>query len=121
MGGSGLFEVVAQTLRAGGVTQLGERLRLDLADALPGDAELLADLFERAHLPVVEPEAEPHDLPLAIVELLERLDDRLGEQRAGGGGVWAKALAPINAVSMVVAAATANARAAGRAGAKTNR
>ena len=41
---------------------------------------------------------------------------------AGGvGGAWAKAPDPIKAVSMVVATATANARAAGRAGAKTNR
>src|SRR5262245_11050997 len=68
------------------MTQLGERFRLDLADALAGDAELLADLLERAHLAVVEPEAQAHDLPLPVVELLERLDDRLGEQRAGGGG-----------------------------------
>jgi hypothetical protein len=37
------------------------------------------------------------------------------------GGACAKATEAINAVSMVVAAATANADAAGRAGAKTNR
>jgi len=41
---------------------------------------------------------------------------------AGAGGAWAKAAEPINAVSMVVAAAaTAKVHAAGRAGAKTNR
>ncbi len=49
----------------------------------------------------------------------------LGAAGAAGaglaGGAWANAAEPINAVSMVVAAATANAHAAGRAGAKTNR
>src|SRR6516162_9861980 len=46
----------------------------------------------------------------------------LGAAGAGvAGGAWAKAAELINAVSMVVAAATANAHAAGRAGAETNR
>ena len=36
-----------------GVAQLGEGLGLDLADALAGDAELLADLLQRAGLLVV--------------------------------------------------------------------
>ena len=44
-----------------------------------------------------------------------------GVMGAGAGGAWAKAAEPINAVSMVVAAATANVHAVGRAGAKTNR
>src|SRR5262249_49953553 len=83
---SGLFEVVAEALRARGVPQLPQRLRLDLADALAGDAELLADLFQRAHLAVVEPEPEAHDRAFAVVQLLERLLDRFREQRAGGGG-----------------------------------
>jgi len=45
--GSVAFEVVAELLAAMGVAQLRERLALDLADPLAGDAELLADLFER--------------------------------------------------------------------------
>ena len=49
----------------------------------------------------------------------------LGAAGAGGaggaGGAWARAPEPINDVNMVVAAAMANARAAGRAGAITNR
>ena len=36
------------------MAELRQRLRLDLADALAGDAELLADLFERAGLAVGE-------------------------------------------------------------------
>ena len=56
-------EVVAELLAAVGVAQLGQRLGLDLADPLAGDAELLAHLLERAGLAVVEAEAQPHDLP----------------------------------------------------------
>ena len=63
-------EVVAQLLAAVGVAELGQRLGLDLADALAGDAELPPDLLERAGLAVVEPEAQPHDLLLALVQLV---------------------------------------------------
>ena len=67
------------------MAELGQRLRLDLADALAGDAKLLADFLERAHLPVVEAEPQPDDGPLTVVELVERLFDRLREERASGG------------------------------------
>ena len=67
-------EVVAELLAAVRVAELGQRLRLDLADALAGDAELAADLFERAGLAVLEAEPQPHDLLLALVQLAERLE-----------------------------------------------
>ena len=63
----GLFEVVPEPLGAGRVPQLRQRLRLDLANAFAGDAELFADFFERADLTVFETEAEPHHLLLAVV------------------------------------------------------
>src|SRR5207302_3886638 len=59
-----LFEVVAQLLAADRVTELGEGLRLDLANALARHTELLANLLERSRLAVVEPEAHAHDLAL---------------------------------------------------------
>jgi hypothetical protein len=46
--GPASVEVVAQLLRPGRVAELGERLALDLADPLAGQAELAADLVERA-------------------------------------------------------------------------
>src|SRR5438552_6223506 len=67
------------------MAELRERLRFDLANAFARDAELLADLFERADLPVVETEAQTHDRALAVVELLQRFFDRFREQRARGG------------------------------------
>src|SRR5207245_11179447 len=82
---SALVEVVAQLLTADGVPQLRQGLGLDLADALAGDAELLADLLEGASLAVVEPETHAHDLLLAIGELVESLGDRLVEEGTGGG------------------------------------
>ena len=50
-------EVLPEHLRAAGVAQLGQRLRLDLPDALPRHAELLADLLKRPRVPVSQ--AEP--------------------------------------------------------------
>ena len=61
-----LVEEVAQALRLAVALQLGHRLGLDLADALAGEAELLADLLQRARLPVLEAEAQLDDLALAL-------------------------------------------------------
>lgn len=47
-----LGKILAQHLRAAGMTELGERLGLNLADALPGNAELPPDLLERARMTV---------------------------------------------------------------------
>ena len=47
------------------MAQLAQRLRLDLADALAGDAELAADLLERAAAAVFEAEAQLQHLALA--------------------------------------------------------
>ena len=77
-----LFEIIAEALRARRVAELREGLRLDLANALARDAELLADFFERADLSVVETEAQSHHRAFTIVELLQRFLDRLREQRA---------------------------------------
>jgi hypothetical protein len=47
--------------RAAGVTQLAQRLGFDLADALAGDLEALADLFQRVLAAVLEAEAHLDD------------------------------------------------------------
>src|SRR4051794_7349906 len=52
-----LLEVVAQLLRARGVTQLAQGLRFDLADALAGYVELAAYFLEGAAAAVFEAEA----------------------------------------------------------------
>src|SRR5690242_17311723 len=46
------LQKVLERLGAGGVAEFAERLRLDLPDALAGDAELLADFFQRAAVAV---------------------------------------------------------------------
>src|SRR5919202_5484773 len=55
-----------------------ERLRLDLADALPRHAKRAADLLERLRVGIaVEPVAELEDVALALGEILERAVQRL--------------------------------------------
>ena len=61
------------------MAQFRERLRLDLADAFASHAELLADLFERADLAVVETEAQPHNRAFTIVQLLQCFLDRFAD------------------------------------------
>ena len=51
------LQKVAQLLGTARVTQLSERLCFDLSNALTGDAELLAYLFQGAASPVFEAEA----------------------------------------------------------------
>ena len=66
-----LFEVVAETPAAAGVAQLAERLGFNLANALARHLESLADLFQRAIVPVVEAIPQTQHLPLARGERVE--------------------------------------------------
>src|SRR6185369_601052 len=75
-----LLEVVLQLAAARWVTQLAQRLRLDLTDALARDVELAADLFERARAPVLEAEAQLEHASLAEREPFEHALHLLFEQ-----------------------------------------
>ena len=59
------------------MTQLAQRLGLDLADTLTGDVELLADLLEGAGTAVLDAEAQAQDLFLTRRQRLEHLDELL--------------------------------------------
>src|SRR3954454_7960554 len=90
-----LLEIVTQLLGPRRVPQLRQRLGLDLPDALPGDAELLADLFESARVTVGQSEPELDDLLLALgervqdrVELLLQEDERRRVDRDDRVGVF---------------------------------
>ena len=52
---------VLELLRARRMTQLAQRLGLDLADTLTGYVELLADLLEGAGMAVLDAEAQAQD------------------------------------------------------------
>src|SRR6185312_4571835 len=69
------FEKRAKFARPRRVPQLAQRLGLDLADALAGDGEALADLFERVLAAVADAEAHLDHLLLAR---RQRLQHRLG-------------------------------------------
>src|ERR1035437_8771844 len=71
--GSPSFEEIAQTLRVAVTLELGQGLGFDLTDALAGDAELLAHLFEGARALALEPEAQLDHLALAMRESREDL------------------------------------------------
>src|SRR6185437_900123 len=69
------FEKRLQATAARRVAQLAERLGLDLADALAGDGEALADFFERVLAAVADAEAHLDDL---FIARRQRLQDRFG-------------------------------------------
>src|SRR5258708_23064888 len=82
---SWLLQVVAELLRTRRVAQLAQRLGLDLADALAGDAEALAHLFERPLVAVDQPETQLQDAPLSRRERVEDVFDLRVEHRERRG------------------------------------
>ena len=67
------------------MSQLCQGLGLDLANTFPGDAEVVAHLFEGANLAVGEAEAHDEDFTLAIVQSLEGEAGVALQQVEGGG------------------------------------
>ena len=65
--------------------QLADGLGLDLADALAGDLEDPADLFERVGVAVADAVAQLDDLALAVGQRLEHLLDLVLEHLLRGG------------------------------------
>src|SRR5205823_5094246 len=61
------------------------RAGLDLADALPGEAEVFGDLLERALAAAVESEPQAKYRALPLVEHLEHLGNLAREKRDRGG------------------------------------
>jgi len=53
------------------VAQFAQRLRLDLADALSGDVELLAHFFERSGATVLQTEPELQHASLAAGQRIQ--------------------------------------------------
>src|SRR5207344_68495 len=64
------------------VRETAEGVELDLAHALSGQAEALADLLERLRLLVDEAVAQHEHVPLALGQRLERNREGLAAQRA---------------------------------------
>ena len=60
--------------------KLGDRVHLQLADPLAGDAVPLGDRLERLDLARLEPEAQAQDLSVPLVEVLHRIVERLAER-----------------------------------------
>src|SRR5260370_15646085 len=78
---SGLQEA-PELLRAGRVPELAQRLGLDLADALAGDREVLADLLEGVLAAVGEAEPEAQHLLFARRQRVEHLVRLLAQRQA---------------------------------------
>ncbi len=60
-----LLNISAKFRCARWVTELAQRPGLDLADAFPGHPESFPHFFQRALVPVAEPEAELKHAPFA--------------------------------------------------------
>src|SRR3990170_108570 len=80
-----LLQVILELPRAAGVAELAQRFRLDLADPLACDVELLAHLLEGPRPPVLQPEAELKHAPFASGERVEDRLDLLLQQLMRGG------------------------------------
>jgi len=63
-----------------GVAQAAQRFLLQLADALPAEAELVGDLLQRMRLAAAQAEAQAQDVALAGGQLGQHLLDRLLQQ-----------------------------------------
>src|SRR3546814_15942098 len=83
-----LVEERTQVVRAARMAQLAQRLGLDLANALAGDVELLADFFERVVGVHVDAEAHPQPLGLTrgqrCADLVRGLGPRMRGDRTRG-------------------------------------
>ena len=80
-----LVEKILQLLASAGVPELAQRLGFYLANALAGDAEALAYLFQSVRAAVLQPEAIVQHFALALGEGVEHLLDLLVEQVSGRG------------------------------------
>src|SRR6185369_15945497 len=69
--GSALLQIVLQLAAPARVAELAERLRLDLANPLASDVELLAHFLERPRPAVLQPEPELEHAPLATGQRVE--------------------------------------------------
>src|SRR6056297_2609624 len=78
-------EVAVELVDAAGAAQLGQRLGLDLADPLAGQAEDHPDLLEGARRLAGEPEPVLDHRSLALVEPLHDRGDIRTEQQACRG------------------------------------
>src|SRR5919109_4395911 len=76
----GRLDAVLEALGLGQALELLQRVVLDLADALAGDAEGPAHLLERPRLLALESEPELDHLPLPRRERVERAVDVLAPQ-----------------------------------------
>src|SRR5579884_1048507 len=80
-----LVQVVLQLAAAAWMAQLAQSFGLDLADALAGDVELLAHLFQRAAAPIVQAEAQLQHFALALGQAIQHILNLLFEQLMARG------------------------------------
>src|SRR2546422_11253573 len=76
------FREAAQAARAARMTELAQRLRLDLADALARDRKAGANLLERVVRPLPDAEAQAQHLLLARRERGEHLARLIAQVQA---------------------------------------
>ena len=95
VGSTHSVKVGAQLLTPAGMAELPQRLRLDLADPLAGDAKLLPNFLERSGMTVVKTKAKLEHPALAIGQRRQHavyllLQQLLGRKihRSGRGAVW---------------------------------
>src|ERR1700674_1398112 len=97
----GLFQVVAELLRARWVAQFAQGLGFDLADALAGYPKALAHLFQRSLVAVDQAEAQLQHAPFARRQGVEHVLDLGVQHRQGRRVLWRDRLAVLDEVAQV--------------------
>src|SRR5579875_179251 len=75
-----LVQVILQLAAAAWMAQLAQSFGLDLANALAGDVELFAHLFQRAAAPIIQAEAQLQHFALALGQAIQHILNLLLEQ-----------------------------------------
>src|SRR5215471_294339 len=83
------------------MAQLAQSFGLDLADALAGDVELFAHLFQRAAAAIIQSKAQLQHFALALSQAIQDILHLLFEELMAGGIGWCESRVVLDEITQV--------------------